>query len=445
MRRVALTLAVLGLGAGALAAQTVPDSSQAARVEPAYRRTPTFRVDPFRQAMIPHWGFVIGAGALAENNTLNLGDVGALYYLKCQKGLKTALTGLFSNACPGPDSLGVGDIINTLGLIPDGKGLRGSALGEGGASLGGPFGSHFNFVVSAQARAYGMFQLDDNFVALLRDGNGARQDFTLGKSKGAALGTVEGGAHAVLRFGPLGSEDGVNLSIGFGGRLVRPVAFVRARSTMSNGGYLTVSDSIVSAVDTVEVATTPDPDSTLSHGKNNLVGDFLVRLTWPTQGFALEAMVANLGTATIHRVKTETYHFNISTTKLTAVKDSLDSLKTTKDTTVGDLKVTLPRIVRFTASAWANRILQVDVSATMPVHGDFEQPLAVDLGTTWRFVRTIPLRVGVVLGGDQGLGFTGGLAIEGRNMYWQFMGESLGGLFKSATGAGGRFELGIFF
>ena len=445
MTRALLVLGGLCVGVGTLTAQTVPDSSQAAKVQAAYRRTPTFRVDPFRQAMIPHWGFAFGAGALGENNTLNMSDIGALYYLKCQKGLASALSGFLSKACPGPDSLGVADMLNVLGLIPDGKGLRGSALGEGGVSLGGPFGSHFNLAVSAQGRAYGTFLLDDNFVALLRDGNGARQDFTLGKSRGAALGTAEGGVHAVLRFGPLGSEDGVNLSVGFGGRLLRPIAFARARSTMSNGGYLTVTDSLISAAATVELATTPDPDSTFSHGKNSLAGDFLVRLTWPTQGFAFEAMVANLGTVTIHRVKTETYHFNISTTSLTAVRDSLDSLKTRKDTTIGDLKVTLPRIVRFTASAWANRILQVDVSATLPVHGDFESPLAVDLGTTWRFVRTIPLRAGIVLGGDQGLGFTGGVGIEGRNMYWQFMGESLGGLFKSATGVGGRFELGVFF
>ena len=146
-------LASLALGAGPLVAQTVPDSSQAAKVQAAYRRTPTFRVDPFRQAMIPHWGFVIGMGALGENNTLNMGDVGALYYLHCQKGLRSALTGFLSNACPGPDSLSVSDMLNTLGLIPDGKGLRGSGLGEGGVSLGGPCGSRVNLALSGQCRA----------------------------------------------------------------------------------------------------------------------------------------------------------------------------------------------------------------------------------------------------------------------------------------------------
>jgi hypothetical protein len=426
MKRAVLSL-VLGLPlAGSLAAQAVPEGSQAARVDPAYRRTPTFRLDPFRHAVIPHWGFVFSAGAFGENNTLNLADGRAILYLQ------------------GKDSLLAGDVLDILGLIPDGKGLKGSGLGEGGLYLGGPFGGHFSLGLSAQGRGYGSFQLDDNFVALLRDGNGARQAFSLGNSKGAGLITAEGGAHAVLRFGPVGSEDGVHVNLGFGARYIRPMAFARARSTAANGGVIRITGDSVVANIAVEFAHTPDPDSTL-RGKASVAGDFLLRLTWPTSGFALEAMVANIGTVTVHRVETESKSFKVQTTSFNEVKDSLDSFDRTSVKTTGDLKVTLPRIVRFTASAWANRILQVDASATLPVHGDFDSPLAVDLGTTWRLIRTLPLRAGIVLGGDQGIGFTGGLAVEGRNLYLQFMGQSLGGLFRNATGVGGRFELGLFF
>ena len=428
MKRPLLVLALLPLAARALGAQAVPEGSQAAKVDPAYRRTPTFRVDPFRHAMIPHWGFVFSGGATGENNTLNLADARAAIYLADN------------------DSLLAGDVLDILGLIPDGKGLKGSALGEGGFYLGGPFGSHFSLGLSAQARGYGGFQLDDSFAALLRDGNGARQQFSLGNSKGAALATAEGGAHVVLRFGPMGSEDGMNLNLGFGARYIRPIAFARMRSTVANGGVIRVTgDSVVANIG-VELATTPEPlDSTLKNGKASLAGDFLVRLTWPTSGFALEAMVANLGNVTVHLVETEAKRFNVATTNFQEVADSLDSFdsRSVKDTL--DLKVKLPRIVRFTASAWANRFLQVDVSTTLPVSGDFESPLSVDVGTTWRLIRTLPLRAGLVLGGDQGIGFTGGLAIEGRNMFLQIMGQSLGGLFRNATGGGARVELGTFF
>jgi hypothetical protein len=428
MRRVLLTLAWLPLGAATLGAQAVPEGAQASKVQPAYRRTPTFRVDPFRHAMIPHWGFVFSGGAMGENNALNVADARAAIYLANK------------------DSLLAGDVLNILGLIPEGKGLKGSALGEGGFYLGGPFGSHFSLGLSAQGRGYGSFQLDDNFVALLRDGNGSRQDFSLGNSKGAGLATAEGGAHAVLRFGPMGSEDGVNVNLGFGARYIRPVFYGRAITTVANGGFIRITGDSIKANIGVEFAHTPEPlDSTLKNGKASMAGDFLVRLTWPTSGFALEAMVANLGNVNVHFVETERKTFTVATTNFQEVKDSLDVFDSTsvKDTT--DIKVKLPRIVRFTASSWANRILQIDVSATLPVHGDFESPLAVDVGTTWRFVRTIPLRAGVVLGGDQGIGFTGGLAIEGRNMFLQVMGQSLGGLFRNATGGGARFELGTFF
>lgn len=428
MRRALLTLAWLPLAAAALSAQAVPEGSQASKVQPAYRRTPTFRVDPFRHAMIPHWGFVFSGGATGENNTLNVADARAAIYLADK------------------DSLLAGDVLDILDLIPDGKGLKGSALGEGGFYLGGPFGSHFSLGLSAQGRGYGAFQLDDNFIALLRDGNAARQDFTLGNSKGAGLATAEGGAHAVLRFGPLSSEDGVNLNLGFGVRFIRPVAFARVGSTVANGGTIRVTGDSIRANIGVEFAHTPEPfDSTFKHGKNSMASDFLVRLTWPTSGFALEAMVANIGNVTVHNVETERRSFTIATTDIQQVMDSLDTFDSTSVKDTSDITIKLPRIVRFTASSWANRILQIDVSATLPVHGDFESPLAVDVGTTWRFIRTIPLRAGVVLGGDQGIGFTGGLAIEGRNMFLQVMGQSLGGLFRNATGGGVRLELGTFF
>jgi hypothetical protein len=428
MKRALLALAWLPLAAATLGAQAVPEGSQASKVDAGYRRTPTFRVDPFRHAMIPHWGFVFSGGAAGENNTLNLADARAAIYLADK------------------DSLLAGDVLDILGLIPDGKGLKGSALGEGGFYLGGPFGSHFSLGLSAQGRGYGSFQLDDNFVALLRDGNGARQDFSLGNSKGAGLATAEGGVHTVLRFGPMGSEDGANLSLGLGARYIRPVAYARAGLQVGNNGVIRITGDSIKADVAVAFAHTPEPlDSTIKHGKASLAGDFLVRLAWPTSGFALEAMVANVGNVTVHYVETENKRFKVETTNFQEVKDSLDSFDSTSVKTTGDLQIKLPRIVRFTASSWANRILQIDVSATMPVHGDFESPLTVDVGTTWRFIRTLPLRAGVVLGGDQGIGFTGGLAIEGRNMFLQVMGQSLGGLFRNATGGGARFELGTFF
>ena len=453
VRSLRLALAALVLTAGALAAQAVPEGSPAARVDRGYRRTPTFRLDPFRHAMIPHWGFVFSAGASAENNTLNMADVGALLYLKCgdvsasgfgpiSGRLMEAVTG--GEPCPGPDSLLTGDMLDALGLIPDGSGLSLASGGEGGFYLGGPFGGHLSLGLSLQGRAYAAGRLDDSFVSLARDGNGGRQDFSLGTSGGAGLATAELGAHTVLRFASLGSEDGPDLSLGLGGRYIRPVYFARAAATLANGGTIRVTGDTIAANVGVRIEQT-DSAINPTQGKGSIAGDFLVRLSWPTSGFALEAMVANLGKVTVEGVGIRSDTLQIATTTITDVGEALDSFNLDSTKVTDTVQVTLPRIVRFTASAWANRFLQLDVSATLPVKGDFASPLAVDVGTTWRLVRTVPLRAGVVLGGNQGIGFTGSLAIEGRNMFLQIMGQSLGGFFRSAKGSGGRLELGTFF
>ena len=437
MKRVLMVLALAGgVFAGRAAAQTIPEGSAAMKVQSAYRRTPTFRFDPFRHVAIPHWGLVFGVGMSGENNALDAQDFGAILYLA---GIRT---GFPPKQLSNSDSLTVGDAVNAIGLVPKGLGLNGSAQAQGGAYLGGPFGSHFSLGFSAGGSGYGAFQLDDQVVSLLRDGNGGRTSFSLGTSKAGGLATAEGGAHAILRFGPVGSVDGVKVNLGFGGRYLRPVGYARAGSSIPNGGNIMISGDSIQANIAIEQLITKDPSATMKgSGK---AADFLLRFEWPTSGLALEAEVANIGTVTIPGVERSTAQFTVKTTNLKEVSDSLNKTKFAVKDTISVI-VTLPRIVRFTASSWANRILQIDVSTTLPVTGEFESPLAVDLGTTWRLLRTFPLRAGVVLGGNQGIGYTGGFAIEGRNMFFQASGQSLGGFLKKATGVGGRLELGLFF
>ena len=433
MRRVLLVMVAVGLVAPSASAQTVPDESQAARVDMGYRRMSSFRVDPFRHVMIPHWGLVVSAGATGENTVLNLADVGALIFL--------------GDAANGSEIL-PGDVIDVLGLIPQGKGVRAVVQGEGGAYLGGPFGRHFSLGFSLQARAYASAHVADSAVALFRDGNLRQQDFNLGSSGASGLGTVEMGVHAVLRFGPLGGEDGAHLALGIGGRQLRPGAYFRARSEQGSGRSIRVTgDSVVAdlAFETLFTPETTIGDRFRDGIGSGLVGDFLMRLEWPTQGIAFEAMLANVGTASIPAVERDTASLFVATADpLNDLTDALDSLEFgTRDSVDVDLR--LPRILRFSVGAWANRILQVDLSATMPVGGEFETPLIMDIGTTWRFVRHLPLRAGVILGGHQGLGYSGGFALEARNMLLQVAGQSLGGFFKQAKGVGARIDFGFFF
>ena len=428
-RRILLTALAVTMTGAELSAQAVPEDSQAWNVDMGYRRVSLFRVDPFRHAMIPHWGFVFSLGATAENSVLNFADVGALDFLDRNGGLLP------------------GDYIDVVGLIPVGSGVRVTSQAEGGFYLGGPFGGHLNLGFSAQARAYGTAFVADEFVTLIRDGNMTQSDFDLAGSGGSGLATSEIGAHAVLRFGPLGTEDGVNLAVGLGGRLVRAGAYVRGRPSAGSSTIVRATiDSVVADLAFESLYRPLNDVSDFTEGTGgSVVGDFLVRFEWPTSGIAFEAMLANVGSVTVNGVARDTASFFVATSDpRDALPTAFDALNFAAQDTI-DVNVKLPRIMRFSAGAWANRILQLDMAATMPVGGEFDTPLTLDFGTTWRFVRHIPLRAGVILGGHQGLGYSGGFAIEARNLFFQVAGQSLGGFFRQARGVGARIDFGVFF
>ena len=231
-----------------------------------------------------------------------------------------------------------------------------------------------------------------------------------------------------------------------------------ARSTIQNGGRISITDSLIAARIGVESLYQIIPDnvslSELLDRGSGLAADFLVRVEWPTNGIAFEIMAANIGSVDVDAVERRDADINVSEPTLERVIDILtfsdpitlqDTLSFDVRDTLAVVEVDLPKLFRFTVSAWANRILQIDLAATAPVTGEFDTPAVVDLGTTWRFIRLIPLRIGIVLGGPQGVGYTGGIGIESRRLYLQAAAGSLGGAFRGATGSAGRFEFGIFF
>jgi hypothetical protein len=275
---------------------------------------------------------------------------------------------------------------------------------------------------------------------LLRDGLGGQSEFSIGNTGGSAIATSEYGVHAMFRMHPLGPDGGLQIGLGIGGRYIRPLAYGRGQSLIDSRLAI-VGDSIAARIDLEQALT---PDAGLSQAGSGFVGDFLVRAEWLASGFALEAMVANVGKVTVGRLERSNVSFAVATTNLAEVNDSLEAALLQVQDTV-DATVTLPRIVRFGASAWASRVVQLDGSATLPVSGEFDSPLIVDVGSTWRLDPAVPIRLGLVLGGHQGIGYTAGLGVESQHFLFQVAGGSLGGLFRDATGFAGRFDLGVFF
>jgi len=428
-------------------------------MQPAYRRSPHLGLDPFRYALVPHWGLVIGAGGSGVNNSFNASDVGALKLIKDR------------------DTVRAVDGMDALGLVPTGKGLLGFVQGGGTVHLGGPFGRHFALGFTGEGHAYSSFHLDDNTVALLRDGNGARQDFSLGVSRGAALATAEGGVHAVLRFGATDDDDpGLRVIAGIGARYLKPLAFGRGGPVSADGGTIRLTGDSIAINTQVESEFTyqaKDAQSALTEVKGSgMAMDYLLRFELPRPGLAFEVSLSNVGSVKVQGV--ERGRANISGVRAASLKELRDilmyrdstitprqlpdtgsvttykwKLKPQYDFQVRDtteVTVTLPRVLRLAASAWVLPMLQFDASYTAAVSGDFTAPAIVEAGATLRLLRGFPLRVGIVrAGGDYGNGFTAGFGIETRGLYLDVSGAFIGSAPKTATGGGGRVEFGFFF
>ncbi len=433
MKRAIGLLAFLAVVATEAAAQAVPDNSAAARLSSGYRRPVQLRLDPFRHVLIPRWGLVISAGGLAANNALNGNDIRALQFIGDNGGLQPS------------------HVLSALNLIPDGSGMELDGAGEGGVYLGGPIGGHFAIGLSGQARGYGVGLVGPDGVRLFREGNLASGNVVLDEARGAALVTAEAGVHALIRLGPIGSEDGVHMSLGFGGRKIWPQYYAQASVDPGSRTVLT-PDSIVAQIGVTLVSS--DSFALGTSGGSGFATDFLVRLEWPTAGLAFEAMVANLGSVTATGLTEERWSTSVSTTNLKDAIDSLDVADFVETATNVERKVRLPRVVRFVGSAWANRILQIDASLTLPARNQrvdassppvFDNGVIVGLGTTWRLINWFPLHAGVEINGRTGLGYTAGFGIEARNLLLRVHGASLGGWLSNGTGAAGRFELGFFF
>jgi hypothetical protein len=384
--------------------------------------------------MVPRWGFVFDAGAVADNNALNLRDVGALKLLSDSSAVLAS------------------DLMNVIGLIPAGSEALGGGEGMGGVYLGGPFGGSVSLGLSARGQVYGTYRIDADAVAMLRDGNAERQTFDVGETDGYGLGTAEFGGHALVRLEPIGSPDGARITLGAGGRYLVPMAYGEEQTTLRNGEPIVVSGDSIAADVLLETAYTPDicapfGCSSAIAGGSGVAGDFLLRVAWPTSGLYVEGQLLNVGSLTVEGVERREMRFSVSGTDLGEIADQYDAIRDSGfvilDTS--SVKVRLPRVVRVSAGAWANSFLQLDATASIPAGGDFEQPLAVDLWSTWRFVPALPLRLGLVLGGASGIGYTAGLGVEAGGFYFEALGGSFGGLFANATGVAGRFALGVFF
>jgi hypothetical protein len=282
--------------------------------------------------------------------------------------------------------------------------------------------------------------LDDDAVALLRDGNGARSEFTLGETRGDGLLTAEVGAHAVWRHGRLAGLRHARLALGAGVRYVEPLFYVRARSLLENGGRILLTRDSVRARASVASARTPRVGAQGS----GVLADLMARLEWPERGMALEASIRDLGRVALNGLVRRREDVDLATTRLDSVVDVLEKLSFTVRDTAPD-HVSPPAVVGLTASVWSVHPVQLDGRLLVPVGGDFDRPPpAVELLSTWRPSPPLPLRAGVRLGGRSGPGVRLGLGWETDRFYVRGSAVTSGGVVGGARGLGATLDLGFW-
>ena len=419
--------AVRGCLLGAAAALTVLCASAPAAAQQTadlYRRAPLLGDDAFAGLVEGRGSLQFGADASAGNNALDLDRLGAVLFLAERDSLRDA------------------DALDALSLVPRGVGLTGHGNAGARFRIGVPLASGLTVGVGASGRGYGSFRVDDDAVALLRDGNGSRSEFPLGETRGDGLLTAEVGVHGVWHPLAAPGESGrdVRLALGAGVRHVQPLFFARVRSELENRTRIVVTADSIRA--RVSVATEHTP-SVARRGGGYLT-DLMARLAVPGSGVALEVGVRGLGDVTVEGVERRLEEVDLSTTRLDSVVDVVESLSLDVRDTV-NATVTPPALVDVTASLWSGIPFQLDGRVVLPAGGDVgDRPPAGEVLTTWR-LGAVPVRAGARFGGRAGVGGRFGLGLETGSFFLRGSAVTSGGFGGTARGLAARMDVGVWF
>lgn len=431
--RASLFLAALAVGGGPALGSLggAPAPGPLGGIRPAtaqepgelYRRSPLIGGDPFAHLTEGRRSLALTSRASGGNNTLDLDHLGAILFLAERDSLRPA------------------DALDALGLVPRGEGLTGYGNGGARLRLGLPVSRSVTVGVGLAGRGFGSFRLDDDAVALLRDGNGARSEFSLGETRADGLLAAELGVHGVWRPEGRPGPGGSRLAVGAGLRLVEPLFYGRALSVLEDRSRILVSPDSVRARASVASARTP----TVAGQGSGFLADLMARLEWPRRGVAVEGMVRDLGRVSLHGLVLRREDVDLSTTRLDSVVDVMEGLSLTVRDTV-TASVSPPVQVGLTASVRRHLPVRLDGRLLVAVGGSFDRPPpSGELLSTWRPGPSLPVRVGLRMGGRSGAGLRLGLGWETGRFFVRGSAVSHAGFAGAARGLAATFDAGLWF
>lgn len=368
-----------------------------------------FRNDPFQPLLRGGWSFTHYLGVGAENNTLGIGDVVALYYIQ--------------------DDFRPTDIFLVAGLVPAGEGIRFGTHDRTGITMTFPVGRYVTLGLLGGVRVLGSGQVPDDIAALIRDGNsGDEVTVNLTELGGEAFAYAEGGLSGVADVPLLPTPFGeLRLLAGAGARYVHSLSHVRMGFAGDTGEDSSTFVLTRTGISTSLNMAAPLGEEFLSEGGGGIAVDIMAGAALGEMA-QLRLSVTDIGSADVtvaERGITSIVMNDVSFLELGSAADTVIAT----DTLPGEIRsVALPTTFRADATFRPIRMVGLGVRLAVPLNegAPILEPL-YQAGVELRLLRPLPVRLGITGGGDFGTGLFAGFGLDTRAVGFDLEVGSAGG------------------
>lgn len=386
-----------------------------------------YRNDPFQPLLAGGWSFTHYLSAGADNNTMAVGDLVALGIL-AEASFDTDIPLIGGTTSPTDgDGFRPTDLFLVAGLVPAGEGVRLGTHNRTGVTITFPAGQLVTVGVTGGVRFLGSGVIPDDVAALARDGvTGDAITVDLTELGGEMFGYAEAGVSGLLDLEVLPTPFGdVSLLAGAGARYVRSLAHLRFGFSGDSGEETSTFTVARTGVSTDLNLSTPIGEDVLAEGGSGVAMDVMVGATLGHRA-QLRLAFTDIGSAEVTVGRREVTTLQLDDVSFLELGG--DSASVTDTLTSVTRSVSLP--TTFRADATFRPLNIVGIGARLAVPLDPEAPTyepLVQAGVELRPLPVLPLRAGVLGGGDFGTGFFAGLGLDTRVVGFELELASSGG------------------
>jgi hypothetical protein len=367
-----------------------------------------FRNDPFQPLLEGRWSFTHYLNVGADNNTLGVGDMVAIGYLA-------------SDFRPS-------DIFLIAGLVPVDEGVRVGSQNRTAATLTFPAGRLLTFGITGGVRAIAEGQVPDDVAALVREGMvGDVVTVDLTHLGGEAFVFAEGGLHGLFKLPLVPTPMGdLTLLAGVGGRYIQAISHSRVGFAGDEGDAISTFTLTRQGVTTELNIASPLAEDVLAEGGSGFAFDLMAGAAIGHRA-QLRLALTDLGSAQVNVGRRAVTTIIMEDVSFVDMSSTADSLATTDTLAAVTRDVALPTTVRVDGTFRPLNAIGLGFRIAAPVgDGPSLEPLA-QAGLELRPFRVLPLRAGILGGGDFGTGFFGGFGIDARTLRFDLEVASSGG------------------